>query len=96
MSGCIGVLNAGSSSIKFALYSASGDVDLLFRGQIEGIGVSPHLNVKDAKGGAVIERAWPAHGFNHEAAAREYLPRRQASSLAPRSRGSDTGSSMAG
>ena len=63
MSGCIGVLNAGSSSIKFALYSASGDVDLLFRGQVEGIGASPHLNVKDAKGGTVIERAWPAHGF---------------------------------
>ena len=73
MSGCIGVLNAGSSSIKFALYSASGDVDLLFRGQVEGIGASPHLNVNDAKGGTVIERAWPAHGFNHEAAAREIL-----------------------
>lgn len=73
MSGCIGVMNAGSSSIKFALYSASGEMDLLFRGQVEGIGVSPHLNVKDARGGTVIERTWPAHGFNHEAAAREIL-----------------------
>jgi acetate kinase len=73
MSGCIGVINAGSSSIKFALYSGSGEVDLLFRGQVEGIGVSPHLHVKDAKGGTVIEQTWPTDGFNHEAAAREIL-----------------------
>ena len=36
--GCIAVLNAGSSSIKFALYEAGTDGPLLFRGQVEQIG----------------------------------------------------------
>ena len=33
--GCIAVLNAGSSSIKFALYETGRNGALLFRGQIE-------------------------------------------------------------
>ena len=37
MSGCIAVINAGSSSVKFALYEASGEAKVLFRGQVEGI-----------------------------------------------------------
>ena len=53
MSGCIAVINAGSSSVKFALCADSDTADILFRGQIEGIGVAPRLNVKDA---AVMER----------------------------------------
>ena len=73
MSGCIAVINAGSSSVKFALYEASSKADPLFRGQIEGIGVSPHLKVKDAQGAILIERTWPADGFNHDAAIREIL-----------------------
>ena len=36
--GCIAVLNAGSSSIKFALYEAGRDGALLFRGQVERLG----------------------------------------------------------
>ena len=73
MSGCIAVINAGSSSIKFAIFEASGKADTLFRGQIEGIGVSPHLKVRDARGGTLVERTWPAAGFNHDAATREIL-----------------------
>ena len=73
MSGCIGVINAGSSSVKFALCEASSDADTLFYGQVEGIGVSPRLNVKDAHGDTLIERTWPAEGFNHDAATREIL-----------------------
>jgi acetate kinase len=73
MSGCIAVINAGSSSVKFALYVASSNADTLFSGQIEGIGVNPRLNVKDAKGGTLIERTWPADGFNHDAATLEIL-----------------------
>ena len=73
MSGCIAVINAGSSSIKFALFDASSNADTLFHGQIEGIGVSPHLKVKDAEGATLIERTWPADGFNHDAATREIL-----------------------
>ena len=65
MSGCIAVINAGSSSVKFALYEASSKADPLFRGQIEGIGVSPHLKAKDAHGAILIERTWPADGFKH-------------------------------
>ena len=45
MSGCIAVINAGSSSVKFALYEASGEANVLFRGQVEGIGVAPHLRI---------------------------------------------------
>ncbi len=73
MSGCIAVINAGSSSVKFALFEASSDANTLFNGQIEGIGTSPRLKVKDAQGGTLIERTWPSDGFNHGAATREIL-----------------------
>jgi acetate kinase len=67
----IAVINAGSSSIKFALYE---DVEsLLFRGQVEQIGVSPSLRVVDAGGETLIERNWPAAGFDHQVATREIL-----------------------
>jgi acetate kinase len=66
--GCIAVLNAGSSSIKFALYEAGHEGPLLFRGQVEGIGVAPHLKVTDADGSAVAERRWDAGAFDHHAA----------------------------
>ena len=67
--GCIAVLNAGSSSIKFALYEDIGQ-DAIFRGQIEQIGVSPRLKVANASGETVIERNWPAADLDHRAATR--------------------------
>jgi acetate kinase len=70
---CIAVINAGSSSVKFALYAASGEADLLFLGQVEGLGVAPHLRIADAQGNAVADQAWPAEGFNHGAATRAIL-----------------------
>ena len=73
MSGCIAVINAGSSSVKFALYEAADDLTILFRGQVEGIGVDPRLNVKNAQGTTLIEQSWSAHGFDHDAATREIL-----------------------
>ena len=73
MGSCVAVINAGSSSIKFALYDAGHHVDLLFRGQVEGIGVKPHLKITDAKGASVAERTWPADALDHEAATREIL-----------------------
>ena len=73
MSGCIAVINAGSSSVKFALCADSDNADILFRGQIEGIGVSPRLSVKDAQGGSLVEREWPVAGFDHDVATREIL-----------------------
>ena len=73
MSGCVAVINAGSSSVKFALYTVTDDADLLFRGQVEGIGVQPHLKVRDGTGNTVAEQAWPASGLDHAAATREIL-----------------------
>jgi len=71
MNQAIAVINAGSSSIKFALYEK--DISLLFRGQVEQIGVSPKLQVSDPSGGKMVERSWPANGFDHRAATREIL-----------------------
>lgn len=62
--GLILVLNAGSSSLKFALYRAGGDADgrLEARGQVEGIGAAPRFQVRDASGDAIDgPRLDPAH-----------------------------------
>ena len=76
--GCIAVLNAGSSSIKFALYESGGDGALLFRGQIERIGAGPHLEVRDAAGTVVAERRWPGGALDHHGATAEILAQGQA------------------
>lgn len=73
MSGPIAVLNAGSSSIKFALYELLPQEPLLFRGQVEGIGVSPRLRIVDARGEQLVERPCPSEGFDHRAATREII-----------------------
>ena len=73
MTDAILALNAGSSSIKFAIFSDSDDNDLIYRGQVEGIGVSPRLTVRDADNKTQVERTWPAAGFDHGAATREIL-----------------------
>lgn len=73
MSGCVAVLNAGSSSIKFALHDAEPGEALLFRGQIERIGVAPRLRVVNADGEQIAERSWPSDGFDHKAATQELL-----------------------
>ena len=51
------VLNAGSSSLKFCVFQRpSGESwRLEARGQIEGIGTSPRLSVKDAEGGRLAD-----------------------------------------
>ena len=73
MSGCIAVINAGSSSIKFALCGTGQGADMRFRGQVEGIGANPRLRVKDGHGEVMEERTWPADGFGHAAAAEAVL-----------------------
>jgi len=73
MPGCIAVLNAGSSSIKFALYGAEAGEPLLFGGQVQQIGISPRLRVMSAGGDTVAEKSWPADGFDQFAATREIL-----------------------
>ena len=71
--GCIAVLNAGSSSIKFALYGQGLAGALLFRGQVERIGQAPRLEAKDAAGKVVAERNWPEGKLDHEAATTEII-----------------------
>lgn len=73
MPGCIAVINAGSSSIKFALFDLAADLKTLYRGQIEAIGVDPHLKVTDANGQVTDEQKWPASGFDHHAATEAIL-----------------------
>jgi acetate kinase len=63
-------LNAGSSSIKFALYrvDAGRGPSLAGTGQVEAIGTAPHLRVVDAGGRPVAERRWAEGGrLGHEA-----------------------------
>jgi acetate kinase len=71
--GCIAVLNAGSSSIKFGLYEADAENALLFRGQVERIGLSPHLKVANAAGEIVAERNWTTGSLDHRGATAEIL-----------------------
>src|SRR5437667_773724 len=70
----IAVINAGSSSVKFALYDAAKDERSLFRGQVEGIGVAPRLKVAGDDGFIVEQRDFGAAlGFDHGAAMREII-----------------------
>jgi acetate kinase len=71
--GCIAVLNAGSSSIKFALYEAGAEGALLFRGQVERLGLEPRMRVNDRTGATVVDRHWPAGGLDHGGATAEIL-----------------------
>ena len=70
---CIAVLNAGSSSLKFALYRASERQELMFRGQIERLNSTPRLKVFEAGGALVDERQWQRGGLDHDGATREIL-----------------------
>lgn len=58
MSDLILVLNAGSSSIKFALYDAADDPVLRLKGHVEGIGVAAHFAARDADGNSLGEQSW--------------------------------------
>ena len=50
-------LNAGSSSLKFALFDQAGqDLKPFAMGQIEGIGLEPHLQVKCGDGKVLEDR----------------------------------------
>lgn len=63
MKGPILTLNAGSSSLKFALFDVRGrDVAAVGRGQVSGIGAEPHMRIKDADGAIVAEQSWAASG----------------------------------
>ena len=61
MTEAILVINAGSSSIKFAGYDVRGDGEPLFlgKGELEGIGSDPYFAVKNKHGEKVGEYDWP-------------------------------------
>jgi acetate kinase len=56
------VVNAGSSSIKFQLFSVavSDSLERLLKGQIEGVGVKPHLIARGVGGETLTDETWPA------------------------------------
>jgi len=55
----IAVLNAGSSSLKFSLYAdAATGLDLVARGQAEGLYTSPRFVARDGADRVVDEKAW--------------------------------------
>ena len=64
----IAVLNAGSSSLKFSLFTvADGELALAAHGQTEGLLASPRFVAKDSAGRVVAEQSWgerPRHGHD--------------------------------
>ena len=65
----VATINAGSSSIKFALYELNGTLARhpFLSGQIDGLGAEAHLVAKDADGHRTADLPL-AHGIKHAAA----------------------------
>lgn len=55
------VVNAGSSSVKFQIFSVEGEGRLRrqIKGQMDGIGSRPRLKASDAAGDPIADRAYP-------------------------------------
>jgi acetate kinase len=63
MSEVILTLNAGSSSVKFAVFQSEDSApELMAKGQVEGIGTAPHFLAKDANGSLLAESYWEPVG----------------------------------
>lgn len=60
-SGSVLTLNAGSSSLKFALFGAGPARSASARGEIEDLDLSPHLLARDLTGAVLLEKRWPDH-----------------------------------
>ena len=75
MSQAIVSLNAGSSSIKFALFTLGpGGPEHAGAGKLEGIGTAPHLVARDADGAVLIDRNWDGGArLTHEALLQELV-----------------------
>lgn len=56
--GSILTLNAGSSSVKFALFDTARDLHQSVRGEIENLSSVPHFHAADDQGRVLIERRW--------------------------------------
>ncbi|OHC63288.1 MAG: acetate kinase [Rhodocyclales bacterium GWA2_65_20] len=75
MSDAILTLNAGSSSIKFALFALTDPIPARpeIVGQIDGIGATPHLKAKDAAGRVLDDADLPLAGDGPHRAALAFL-----------------------
>jgi acetate kinase len=67
------VLNAGSSSLKFSVYTSAGDSAStprrLQHGEFDGLNATPHFRAYDAAGAEIFRRDWPdSHTLSHDAA----------------------------
>jgi len=64
MAGAILILNAGSSSLKFALFDAKaaddGDMHATARGEVADLDGTPHLLAHDATEAVIADQHWPA------------------------------------
>ena len=59
MTNVIAVLNAGSSSLKFSVFAErNGDLELIARGQAEGLHTAPRFVAKDGAGTLLDEKSW--------------------------------------
>jgi acetate kinase len=56
------VLNAGSSSLKFALFAATPKLPALLRGEVSELGSAPHLVAQNGAGKLIVDRHWQAGG----------------------------------
>ncbi|MGC2775235.1 MAG: acetate/propionate family kinase [Bradyrhizobium sp.] len=67
------VVNAGSSSVKFQVFSVEGEGTLRrqIKGQVDGIGSRPRLRASDAHGEPLAERAYPIEAVANVPAAME-------------------------
>jgi acetate kinase len=74
MTDAILVINAGSSSIKFSVFSVAGGgedgLEETLEGQISGIGGRPHFKAKDAGGTVLEDTGWDPGTGHAEALAR--------------------------
>ncbi|MEQ1619772.1 MAG: acetate/propionate family kinase [Methylococcales bacterium] len=75
MSACLLVINAGSSSIKFALYGLAEDGGLIgeLNGQVAGIGAQGRFTVSDAADNSLIDQQLPAHATEQHSQAFEVI-----------------------
>ncbi len=60
MDSAILAVNAGSSSLKFALFTANAKVACLARGEISDLTGAPHLSARGSGDAVLIDRRWPA------------------------------------
>src|SRR5262245_7701240 len=76
MANAIAVLNAGSSSIKFALFvDRRGELELDVGGQIEGLNTAPRFVAQDRNGAVEAEASWKdGASFDHGSALDYLLP----------------------